>query len=152
MAGGWGYSVQAPMEIPQEPPLRYLDDDFPESIDPAELPKPEDVNVDMFMLRRLNKAMPPKPGGDIEQAGRMEEAAKYAAAMGQAYGITKQYNKFYAKRAEAKGRAMERAAQHKPNSATNRGRVNSNRNKRVEKGTGFNAAYAFNYHPYQSMR
>ena len=53
MAGGWGYTVQAPMEIPQEPPLRYMDDDMPEVKNPTELPIPEAKNTDTNMLRRF---------------------------------------------------------------------------------------------------
>lgn len=151
MAGGWGYSIHAPLEIPAEPLLRYLDDDMPEVADPSDLPKPDAINVDTSLLRRLNKAMPEMPGGNITERGRMQDAAEFAAAMGNAFAVTKSYNEYYAKRAEAKGRATERAAQHKPNSATNRGRMATQRNKRYEKGSGLNAAFAFGYHPYKSM-
>ena len=78
MAGGWGYSVQAPMEVPQEPPVRYLDDDMPGAVDPREQPLPEMKNTDTNMLRRLNKALPPRPGGEVTMKGRMEDAAEYA--------------------------------------------------------------------------
>lgn len=151
MAGGWGFSVTRPLEIPAEPALRYLADDMPEVADPSELPKPDEKTVDIELLRRLNKAMPEMPGGNITERGRMEDAAEYAAAMGNAFAITKSYNKYYARRAEAKNRAASRAARHKPNSATNRGRAATNRNKRYEKGSGLNAAFAFGYHPYNSM-
>lgn len=138
MAGGWGYSVQQPMEVPQEPPLRYMDDDMPEVQSPAELPLPDSANTDISLLRRLNKALPEKPGGEIQQRGRMEDAAEYAAAMGQAYAITKQYNKIYAARARAKGRATERIS--KRVGKTGSGLPRSNQNRAVEKNTAWRNA------------
>ncbi len=149
MAGGWGYTVQAPMEVPQEPPLRYLDDDMPEVQSPAELPLPDAPNVDTSRLRILNKAMPRKPGGDIEQRGRMQDAAEYAAAMGQAYAITKSYNKAYAQRAKAKGRAAERISKTAGN--TGSGLPRSNRNKAIERNSMQRSAQAYGYNPWSSM-
>ena len=149
MAGGWGYSVHQPMEVPQEPPLRYMDDDMPEVQSPNELPLPESPNVDTALLRRLNKAMPKKPGGDITMQGRMQDAAELAAAMGQAYGITKMYNKAYARRAKAKGRAAEHAS--KSAGSTGSGLPRSNRNKGVERNSMQRAAQAFGYNPWSAM-
>ena len=151
MAGGWGYTVQAPMEVPQEPPLRYLDDDMPEVQSPGELPLPDAPNVDTNRLRQLNKAMPRKPGGDIEQRGRMEEAAKYAAAMGNAYAITKSYNKAYAARAKAKGRANERMSKTYSQDAVNYGKRRSNSNRAIERNSMNNAARSFGYNPWAAM-
>jgi hypothetical protein len=151
MAGGWGYTVQAPMEVPQEPPYRYLDDDMPEVQSPSDLPLPDAPNVDTSRLRILNKAMPRKPGGEIQERGRMEAAAEYAGAMGEAYAITKAYNKAYARRAKAKGRAMERAAQHRPNQATNAGKKYDNRNDAYSRYSTFRAAQAFGHHPHDGM-
>ena len=149
MAGGWGASVQRPMEVPAEPPLRYMDDDMPEVQSPTELPLPDAPNVDTALLRRLNKALPQKPGGDIEQRGRMEEAAKYAAAMGQAYAITKAYNKAYARRAKAKGRAAERISKKAGN--TGSGLPRSDRNKGMERYAMQQAARAYGYNPWNAM-
>ena len=151
MAGGWGYTVQAPMEVPQEPPLRYLDDDMPEVKDPQDQPLPEMKNTDTNMLRRLNKALPPKPGGDIEQRGRMQDAAEYAAAMGQAFAITKSYNQAYAARAKAKGRATERIAKRMPKGALNAGKGRSYRNSAMERYAMQRGAQAFGYNPYNAM-
>ena len=99
------------MEIPQEPPLRYLDDDMPEVKSPGELPLPEAPNVDTSRLRILNKAMPRKPGGEVQQRGRMEELL---LSMLNCYGrmhmqLLRPTTRAYARRAKAKGRAMERA-------------------------------------------
>lgn len=138
MAGGWGYSVQSPMEVPQDPPLRYMDDDMPEVTSPGELPLPDAPNIDTALLRRLNKALPEKPGGDIEKIGRMQDAAEYAAAMGQAYAITKQYNQAYAARARAKGRAAERIS--KTVGRTGSGLPRSKQNKAIEKSTAWRNA------------
>ena len=151
MAGGWGYTVQAPMEIPQEPPLRYMDDDMPEVKNPTELPIPEAKNTDTNMLRRLNKALPPKPGGDIEQRGRMQDAAEYAAAMGQAFAITKSYNQAYAARAKARGKATERMAKREPAAGVNAGKNRSNRNRAIERYSMQRGAQAFGYNPYGAM-
>ena len=151
MAGGWGAPIQRPMEVPAEPPLRYMDDDMPEVKSPAELPLPDAPNVDTALLRRLNKALPEKPGGDIEQRGRMQDAAEYAAAMGQAYGITKAYNKAYAQRAKAKGRATERIAKREPKAGVNAGKGRSNFNKSIERRSMVNAAKSYGYNPWAAM-
>ena len=151
MAGGWGYTVQAPMEIPQEPPLRYMDDDMPEVKNPQDQPLPEMKNTDTNMLRRLNKALPPKPGGDIEQRGRMQDAAEYAAAMGQAFAITKSYNQAYAARAKAKGKAAERISKRMPKDALNAGKSRSYRNLAMERYAMQRGAQAFGHHPYGAM-
>jgi hypothetical protein len=151
MAGGWGYPVNGPMEIPQEPPFRYLAEDMPEVQDPRDFPMPEAPNVDTNRLRQINKALPPRPGGTVVMKGRMEEAAAEAFAMGQAFAITKSYNKAYANRAKAKDRAITRAMKHRPGQAVDSGRKQSNRNKSMEKYAGFQSAQAFGYHPYASM-
>ena len=151
MAGGWGADVRVPMEVPQEPPLRYLDDDMPEVKDPQDMPLPEMKNTDTNMLRRLNKALPPKPGGDIEQRGRMQDAAEYAAAMGQAFAITKSYNQAYAARAKAKGRAAERISKRMPKGALNAGKGRSYRNLAMERYAMQRGAQAFGYNPYNAM-
>lgn len=149
MAGGWGADVRRPMEVPMELPLRYMDDDMPEVADPSELPLPDAPNVDTSLLRRLNKALPEKPGGDIEQRGRMQDAAEYAAAMGQAYAITKSYNKAYAARAKAKGKAAERISKTVGN--TGSGLPRSNRNKAIERDAMQRSAQAYGYNPWGSM-
>ena len=149
MAGGWGYTVQAPMEIPQEPPLRYLDDDMPEVQSPNELPLPDAPNVDTSRLRILNKAMPRKPGGEIQERGRMEAAAEYSQAMGEAYGITKAYNKAYARRAKAKGRANERLSKRVGD--TSQGKSRSNYNKSIERQSMVQAARSYGYNPWHAM-
>ena len=151
MAGGWGYTVQAPMEIPQEPPLRYLDDDMPEVQSPGELPLPDAPNVDTSRLRILNKAMPRKPGGEIQQRGRMEDAAEFTAAMGNAYAITKSYNKTYAARAKAKGRAQERMSKTYSKDGVEYGNSRSNRNKAIERNSMQQASRAFGYNPWYAM-
>ncbi len=87
MAGGWGASIHAPMEIPREKPHRYLGRDLPATQNPqqTELPIIRDSSVETARL--ATKAMPSMPGGQITQSGRMEEAAEYAYAMGQAFGL-----------------------------------------------------------------
>jgi hypothetical protein len=151
MAGGWGYPVTGPMEVPQEPPLRYLDDDMPEVKSPGELPLPDAPNVDTSRLRILNKAIPRKPGGEIQERGRMEAAAEYAAAMGNAYAITKSYNKAYAQRAKAKGRAQERASKTYSKGAVNYGKGKSNQNRAIERNSMQRSAQAFGYNPWAAM-
>lgn len=151
MAGGWGASVQAPMEIPREKPHRYLGRDLPETRNPrqAELPIIRDSSAETARL--ATKAMPSMPGGQITQSGRMEEAAEYAYAMGQAFGITKFYNKRSAIRAKAKNKAKTRLTKHRPKDAVKGGRGRGNFSKRREKNSGFRAAQTFGYHPYGSM-
>ena len=151
MAGGWGYTVQAPMEVPQEPPLRYLDDDMPEVQSPGELPLPDAPNVDTSRLRILNKAMPRKPGGEIQQRGRMEAAAEYADAMGSAYAITKAYNKAYARRAKAKGRAQERMSKTYSKDGVNYGKSKSYQNRAIERNSMQRAAQSYGYNPWAAM-
>ena len=148
MAGGWGYTVQAPMEIPQEPPLRYLDDDMPEVQSPNELPL-RCTKRRYFKATYLNKAMPRKPGGEIQERGRMEAAAEYSAAMGEAYGITKAYNKAYARRAKAKGRANERLSKRVGD--TSQGKSRSNYNKSIERQSMVQAARSYGYNPWHAM-
>ena len=151
MAGGWGATVQAPMDYGQEPPLRYLDDDMPEVKSPGELPLPDAPNVDTSRLRVLNKAMPRKPGGDITTSGRMEAAAEYSNAMGNAYAITKAYNKAYAQRAKAKGRAHERMSKTYSKSGVEYGNSRSARNKGIERNSMVRAAKSYGYNPWHSM-
>lgn len=151
MAGGYGYTVQAPLEIPQEPPLRYLDDDLPEVLSPYDMPLPEIKDASAQFLRVKNKALPAKPGGDIERRGRMEEAAELAFGMRQAFAITKQYNKINRARAKAKGKAQERLAQHRPKQSLKSGKKYANRNKAMERYSSFRAAGTYGHHPYDGM-
>ena len=95
--------------------------------------------------------MPPKPGGDIEQRGRMQDAAEYAAAMGQAFAITKSYNQAYAARAKARGKATERMAKREPAAGVNAGKNRSNRNRAIERYSMQRGAQAFGYNPYGAM-
>ena len=151
MAGGYGYSVQVPMEVPQDPPLRYLDDDMPEVVFPREMPLPEIKDASAQFLRVKNKALPEKPGGDIERRGRMEEAVELAEGMRVAFGITKQYNKLNRARAKAKGKAQERLAQHRPKDSIKSGKKYANRKKSMERYSSFRAAGTYGHHPYDGM-
>ena len=151
MAGGWGYPVNGPMEIPQEPPYRYMAEDLPEVQDPKDLPMPEAPNVDTSRLRQINKALPPRPGGTVVMKGRMEEAAADAFAMGQAFAITKSYNKAYANRAKAKNRVQERISKTYSQGAVSQGKNRSNRNKAVERNSMINAARSYGYNPWSAM-
>lgn len=151
MAGGWGASVQAPMEIPREKPHRYLGQDLPVTNNPrqTELPVIRDSSAQTALL--ATKAMPSMPGGKITQSGRMEEAAEYAYAMGKAFGITKAYNKAYAARAKAKGRANERMSKTYSKDSVNYGKSRSHRNKAIERNSMNNAARSFGYNPWSAM-
>ena len=151
MAGGWGASVQVPMEIPREQPHRYLGQDLPVTSNPQQtaLPVIRDSSAQTALL--ATKAMPSMPGGKITQSGRMEEAAEYAYAMGQAFDITKTDNQRSASIAKAKDKAQTRLTKHSAKDAVSGGRVRGNFSKRREKGSGFRAAQTFGYHPYGSM-
>ncbi len=107
MAGGWGASVQAPMEVPQETFNRYLAADMPEDrVLPMELPPIEDASTTASRIE--TKAMPPMRGGDISTKARMEEAAALAQGMGVAFATTKAYNRRSRAIAKAKGKAQAR--------------------------------------------
>lgn len=151
MAGGWGASVQAPMEIPREKPHRYLGRDLPVTSNPRQTELPVIRDSSVGTARLATKALPSMPGGKITQSGRMEEAAEYAFAMGQAFGITKSYNQRSAAIAKAKNKAQTRLTKHRARDAVKGGRGRSNFSKSREKGAGFRSAQTFGYHPYGSM-
>tara|TARA_X000001388_G_scaffold72350_1_gene62933 strand:- start:1269 stop:1514 length:246 start_codon:yes stop_codon:yes gene_type:complete len=68
-----------------------------------ELPKVKSAGV-----KRVSRKALPSIGSDFGMAsGKKEEAAEYAAAMGQAFAISKAQNKHQ----KAKARARERSAQ-----------------------------------------
>ena len=75
------------------------------------MPSPETPNIKA--VGKLKTARPGKPpvGKDFSMAsGRAQEAEMFAAAMGQAFGITKMQNK----RQKAKARARGRMAEQQP--------------------------------------
>ena len=151
MAGGWGSSVQVPMEVAPELFNRYLGDDFPEVVGPREAPLPEMKDASAAELRVKNKALPRKPGGDIEMRGRMEDAAETAAAMGQAFGITKAYNRRSRSIAKAKGKAQARLSKTYGKDALSAGKSRSRYNRSVERQSMNRAANYYGYNPYGAM-
>ena len=150
MAGGWGASVQVPMEVAPEQYNRYLAADMPEDmVLPMELPEMKDASA--AELRVKNKALPRKPGGDIEMRGRMEDAAETAAAMGQAFGITKAYNRRSRSIAKAKGKAQARLSKTYGKDALGAGKSRSRYNRSVERQSMNRAAKYYGYNPYYAM-
>ena len=100
MAGGWGGSVNMPMVIPQEPPSQHL------------LPDPEINKVKGLKNQRLSRTALPAIGSEFTMSsGRQREAEEYAAAMGQAFAISKAQNKHQKAKAKARGRAAQHAAE-----------------------------------------
>ena len=132
MAGGWGATVQVPMEVAPEVYNRYREADMPEDR-ALEMPLPEMKDASAAELRVKNKALPRKPGGEITTRGRMEDAAEHAAAMGQAFGITKAYNRRSKSIARAKGKAQARLSKTYGKDALRHGKSRSRGNMGMEK-------------------
>ena len=150
MAGGWGASVQAPMEVLPQQWNRYLDADMPEDR-ALEQPLPEMKDASAAELRVKNKALPRKPGGEITTRGRMEDAAEMAAAMGQAFGITKAYNRRSRSIAKAKGKAQARLSKTYGKDALKHGKSRSRHNQAIERNAMNRAAQYYGYNPYYAM-
>ena len=150
MAGGWGARVQVPMELAPQEINRYLAADMPEDqVLPMPLPRISDASA--AELRILNKALPRKPGGDITDRGRMQDAAELAAAMGQAFGITKQYNQRSRSIAKAKGKAQARISKTYGKDALKGGKNRSRYNQGMERLSMRRAAQYYGYNPYYAM-
>ena len=151
MAGGWGATVQVPMEVDPELFNRYLADDMPEVVFPREMPMPEMKDASAAELRVKNKALPRKPGGEITTRGRMEDAAEMAAAMGAAFEITKAYNQKSKSIAKAKGKAQARLSKTYGKESLKGGKKRSRYNKGIERQSMRRAAQYYGYNPYYAM-
>ena len=90
MAGGFGYTVTAPMELPPEvdrSPYGVANPDL------AELPEIVDSSLSGLRLQgTLAKALPGMPVVDIGGTIRQEEAEELAVGMRNAFAVTKAYN------------------------------------------------------------
>ena len=89
MAGGFGYTVQAPMEVPQQVPYSPYSTGRP---DLAELPDIIDTSTSGLRLQgTLAKALPKMAVVDTGSTVRAEETALEQYATRQAFDITKAY-------------------------------------------------------------
>ena len=122
MAGGFGYTVTAPMEVPYEP---YRS---PYGVpNPAlkELPAIDDSGVSGLRLQgTLAKALPGMPIVDAGGTIRQEEAEELAIGMRNAFAVTKAYNARSEAIAKAKNRQAQKIAE---DSSKARGRAAYNR-------------------------
>jgi hypothetical protein len=100
MAGGWGGPIFQPMVIPQDPPSEMMPEQTAlptlKVVADASIPKP---------------AKPAMKNEFTMSSGRRAEAEAFAAAMGNAFYITRQQNKRQKAKARARGRAAQRAAE-----------------------------------------
>ena len=100
MAGGWGAPIFAPMVVPQNPPSQNLPG-------MTEMPTIKTVGNP----RIVKPGLPEMVQADTMSSGRQQEAEAYAAAMGQAFAISRMQNKRQKAKAKARGRAAQRAAE-----------------------------------------
>ena len=63
------------------------------------------------IVKPATPALPPVVGASTMSSGRQQEAEQYAAAMGQAFAITREQNKYQKAKAKARGRQAQRAAE-----------------------------------------
>ena len=103
MAGGFGagfFPTTAPMVIPQDPPSEHL------------LPVPQIKSIKNVKTGKPARTALPAIGSEFTMSsGRQREAEEYAAAMGQAFAITKAQNKHQKAKAKARGRAAQHSAE-----------------------------------------
>ena len=110
MAGGYGFTVQAPMEIPQDPGPQYLREDMPEVVNPGELPIDSLKDVSTSLLRAKSKALPPMAAIESLDRGRQQEAVETMYATGVAFATSKQQEQYQRAKARARGRQAEQMA------------------------------------------
>ena len=107
---GYGAPVTAPMEIPPEV---YRSPNAPELPGLPEMPELVDAKTKGLRLQgTLAKALPGiKNAGSMTNVRQME-AEEYAYAIGKAFEISKDQEKYSRARARAKNRQAERAAKN----------------------------------------
>ena len=110
MAGGYGFTVEAPMEIPQDPGPQYLRDDLPEVVNPGELPIASLSDISTSLLRAKSKALPPMKAIESLDRGRQQEAAETMYATGVAFATSKAQERYQRAKAKARGRQAEQMA------------------------------------------
>lgn len=109
MAGGFGYTVTAPMEIPYEPPRSPYGIPNPGL---KALPDIDDSDVTGLRLQgTLAKALPGMPVVDAGGTIRQEEAAELAIGMRNAFAETRFYNTRSQAIAKAKNRQAQKIAE-----------------------------------------
>jgi len=104
MAGGWGGPIHVAMPVaPPPPPSRHR---------PQAQATPDIKPVAVATTTKPPSPALPAIGSEFTMSsGRQAEAEAFAAAMGNAFHITREQNKASTKRARAKGRAAQRAAE-----------------------------------------
>ena len=110
MAGGYGFTVEAPMEIPQDPGPQYLREDMPEVVNPGELPIASLSDTSTSLLRAKSKALPPMKAIESLDRGRQQEAAETMYATGVAFATSKAQERYQRAKAKARGRQAEQMA------------------------------------------
>ena len=106
----YGYTVEAPMEVPQDPGPQYLRADMPEVVNPGELPIDSLSDTSTSLLRSKSKALPPMRAVESLDRGRQEEIAQTMRDMSVSFAISKGQERHQRAKAKARGRMAEQAA------------------------------------------